>query len=275
MANAICTSLAPIHQSVGRHLLRGLIVFAMLLVSTVFSDESHAAEPRGVRNIVLVHGAFTDGSSWQDVIPLLQAKGYHVTAVQNPLTSLANDVEATRHVLERQQGGVLLVGHSWAGAIITEAGNFGNVRGLVYLSALVPDAGESVADLLTRQKAPMEGLAPDRNGYVWLDDPEAYSKVMAADVSPPRVAVLAATQQPMAAKSFGQKIGPKAAWEAKPSWYLVTEKDGALPLHVQQAIAKHIGATTRVIQSSHMSMVSHPEDVADFIASAAETLSDN
>lgn len=251
----------------------GLIGLALSLAATAWPVSGKAAEtPSGVRNIVLVHGAFADGSTWQDVIPLLQAKGYHVTAVQNPLTSLADDVAATSRVLARQKGGVLLVGHSWAGAVITEAGTAENVKGLVYLSALVPDAGESVADMLDKQMAPMEGLAPDHNGLVWLDDPKAFAHVMAADVSPERVAVLTSTQQPIAARSFTDKL-KSAAWMSKPSWYLVTDGDNALPDRVQRWLAQHIGATTITIPSSHMSMVSHPQAVADLLIRAAQGLS--
>jgi pimeloyl-ACP methyl ester carboxylesterase len=244
----------------------------MALAAAVMPGNSQAAERQeGVKNIVLVHGAFADASSWQDVIPLLQAKGYHVTAVQNPLTSLADDVAATKRVLQRQKGNVLLVGHSWAGAVITEAGGADNVKGLVYLSALVPDAGESVADMLKKREAPMEGLAADADGLIWLDNPKAFAHVMAADVAPNRVAVLAATQQSMAAKSFEDKV-QTAAWTAKPSWYLITADDNALPMHVQQWLAQHIGATTTTIASSHMSMVAHPQAVADFIMQAARHL---
>lgn len=225
----------------------------------------------GVHNIVLVHGAFADGGSWSDVIPLLQARGYHVTAVQNPLTSLSDDVEATRRVLARQDGDVLLVGHSWAGAVVTEAGNASNVKGIVYLSALVPDSNESVAELLQKRNAPMKGLVPDANGLVWLDDPNAFAHVMAGDVSRKRLAVLSATQQPMTAKAFGETV-THAAWVDKSTWYLVTQGDNALPTHVQEWIAQHIGARTATIKSSHMSMVSHPSFVADFIAKAARDL---
>ncbi|MFF0924635.1 alpha/beta fold hydrolase [Rhizobium leguminosarum] len=242
-----------------------LTIAAMLLPAAVRAADT----PSGIRNIVLVHGAFADGSSWSDILPLLQAKGYHVTAVQNPLTSLADDVAATRRVLERQKGDVLLVGHSWAGAVVSEAGNADNVKGIVYLSALVPDSNESVMDLLQKQNSPMDGLVPDANGLVWLDDPEAFAHVMAGDVARERVALLAATQQPMTAKAFGDKI-QKAAWQNKPTWYLVTEGDNALPTRVQQWLASHIGAKTSLIKSSHMSMVSHPSAVADFIARAAK-----
>lgn len=252
-----------------RSIVRCLVAMAMAIAAAIMPATAQATDIQsGVRNIVLVHGAFADGSSWLDVIPLLQAKGYHVTAVQNPLTSLADDVAATRRVLERQKGDVLLVGHSWAGAVVTEAGNADNVKGIVYLSALVPDSNESVVELLQKRNAPMDGLVPDENGLVWLDDPDTFAHVMADDVPRERVALLAATQQPISAKVFGEKI-QQAAWQSKPTWYLVTEGDGALPTPVQQWLASHIGARIGTIKSSHMSMVSHPSFVADFIAAAA------
>ncbi|WP_337797024.1 alpha/beta hydrolase [Rhizobium skierniewicense] len=191
--------------------------------------------------------------------------------MQNPLTSLAYDVAATRRVLERQKGDVLLVGHSWAGAVVTEAGTAENVKGIVYLSALVPDAGQSVADMMQKQNSPMEGLVPDHHGLVWLDDPEAYAHVMAADVPIARVVVLAAAQQPIAAASFSEKV-TAAAWTTKPTWYLVTENDNALPTPVQKWLAQHIGASTTTIESSHLSMISHPQAVVDVIAQAAQRL---
>ncbi|WP_040243031.1 alpha/beta fold hydrolase, partial [Xanthomonas citri] len=156
---------------------------ALLSALSIFAASPATAAPvQGLPTIVLVHGAFADGSSWSGVIGALQHQGYRVTAVQNPLTSLADDVAATRRVLERQRGDVLLVGHSWGGAVVTESGNADNVKGIVYLSALVPDAGESVGTLLARLKAPMEGLQPDAHGLVWLDDAAAYQHVMAAHV---------------------------------------------------------------------------------------------
>ena len=221
-----------------------------------------------IRNIVLVHGAFADASSWSSVIAQLQDKGYHVTAVQNPLTSLADDVAATRRVLERQQGDVILVGHSWAGAVVTQAGNAPNVKGIVYLSALVPDSGESVADLLQKRDAPMDGMKPDANGLVWLDDPAAYAQVMAADLPLAQVKLLAATQQPIAAAAFADKIS-HAAWQDKPTWYVVTLDDNALPPAVQQWTVQHIGARSITLKSSHMSLLSHASDVVGVIETAA------
>lgn len=245
------------------------IAAACVFAACAFPRSGHAQPvPGAVPNIVLVHGAFADGSSWSEVVRLLQRKGYNVTAVQNPLTSLADDVAATRRVLARQKGPVLLVGHSWAGAVITEAGNADNVKGLVYLSALAPDDNESVADLLARLHSPMEGLAPDAEGLVWLDEPDAYRNVMAGDVPPARVRILAATQQPIAASAFTGKVS-HAAWRSKPSWYLVTEKDHALPPKVQRQLAHQIGARIKSVDSSHMSMVAHPQVVADLIDRAA------
>lgn len=226
----------------------------------------------GVRNIVLVHGAFADGSSWSAVIRRLQRKGYHVTAGQNPLTSLADDVAATRRALERQQGGVILVGHSWGGAVVTEAGVAHNVAGLVYLSALVPDSGESTGDMLGRLSAPMEGMAPDKDGLLWLDDPVAYRNIMAGDISIAQVAVLAATQQPISVHAFTDKVST-AAWRSKPSWYLVAENDQALPPRVQRLLAHAIGAKTRGVPSSHMSLLSHPDVVVSLIEEAARNAS--
>jgi pimeloyl-ACP methyl ester carboxylesterase len=249
-------------------LLRTLGLFALPLLAT-----AAPVHPQ-VRNVVLVHGAFVDGSSWSEVIVLLRRKGYHVTAVQNPLTSLADDVAATRRVLDRQDGDVILVGHSWAGAVVTEAGNADKVKGIVYLSALVPDTGESVSDLLARLHAPMEGMAPDAEGRVWLNDPVAYAHVLAGDVPEAKVAVMAAVAPPMAVEAFSGKVS-RAAWRDKPTWYLMTERDNALPLDVQQRIAKAIDAHRVVLSSSHLSPLSHPADVARLIDEAAQAVNRN
>ena len=229
------------------------------------------AQELNIKNIVLVHGAFADGSSWSAVTALLQAKGYTVTAVQNPLTSLTDDVAATERVLQRQHGDVLLVGHSWGGAVITQAGNAENVKGLVYLSALVPDSGESVSDTLTRLNAPMNGLQADKNGLIWLDNPEMFHNVMANDLPEPQARLLAAAQQPIAAKAFSEKVN-LAAWHNKPSWYLLTENDNALKPAVQNLLAREAGANIIRVPSSHMSMVSHPQDVAALIDKAAHNI---
>jgi len=247
--------------------------FRSLYAVTLFALLSAPAmvNAQGITNIVLVHGAFADGSSWSAVIERLQAKGYHVTAVQNPLTSLQDDVDATQRVIARQHGDVLLVGHSWAGAVVTQAGNNEKVRGIVYLSALVPDSGESVCDLLNRLGSPMQGMTPDSHGLIWLDSPAAFQHVMAADVASDEVEKLAAVQQPIAASAFNDKI-KQAAWKGKPSWYLLTQNDNALPYKVQKKIAAQTGSVTKTLHSSHLSLISHPDDVATFITKAAKSL---
>lgn len=249
------------------HMRRGAFILCLLLSSLV----PLMAEGSGIKNIVLVHGAFTDGSSWSAVIALLQARGYHVTAVQNPLTSLSDDVVATERVLARQTGDVLLVGHSWAGAVITQAGNAPNVKGLVYLSALVPDSGESVADALARRHAPMDGMTADNNGLIWLDDAKAFHQVMANDIPERQVRRLAAAQQPIAASAFTDKV-QIAAWRSKPSWYLITENDKALNPAVQASFAREAGADVSRLHSGHLSMISHPDAVVALIAKAAGSI---
>ncbi|WP_246755407.1 alpha/beta fold hydrolase [Rhizobium lusitanum] len=222
-----------------------------------------------VHNIVLVHGAFADGSSWAEVITLLQAKGYHITAVQNPLTSLADDVAATRRVLARQDGPTILVGHSWGGAVITEAGTEPNVAGLVYVSALAPDAGESVIDLQQHGPASeaMKGAVPDDKGLLWFDA-NAYRAGLAADVPAERAGVLAAVQKPIASASFGEKL-KEAAWHRSPSLYVVSTNDKALSPDLQRWMAGRIGATTISVPSSHMSLISHSTEVSALIEKAA------
>jgi len=229
-----------------------------------------AASKPAIHSIVLVHGAFADGSIWSPVITRLQAMGYHVTAVQNPLPSLADDVSATEKILRRQTGDVLLVGHSWGGVVITQAGNAANVKGLVYLSAIAPDSGESMLDLLSRLKSPMHGPAPDADGLIWMDDAKQFHQFMAADMSIHKVRQLISVQLPIAQASVTDKV-EHAAWHEKPSWYLQAIDDQAIPPAVQQSIVLQIGATTCTIHSSHMLMLSHPDTVAKFIDEAART----
>lgn len=230
--------------------------------------KAHAGRP----SIVLVHGAFTDGSCWNDAILRLQALGYRASAVQNPLTSLADDVAATQRLLDRQEGPVVLVGHSWAGAVITQAGTAPNVAALVYVSALAPDAGEAVADL--QQHGPpgpaMAAAEPDAHGLLWFD-PERYHAGLAADVPAQRAYWMAAAQQPIAAACFGEKL-TAAAWRHKPSHYLLSERDQALSPVLQRWMAERIGATIRAVPSSHMSLIAHAEAAAAVIVQAADSV---
>ncbi|WP_027801516.1 alpha/beta fold hydrolase [Paraburkholderia dilworthii] len=227
-----------------------------------------------VRNVVLVHGAFVDGSSWNGVVAKLQQKGYRVSSVQNPLTSLADDVAATRRVLARQQGPTMLVGHSWGGVVITEAGaNAPNVAGLVYVAAIAPDLHESTMDLMKRA-APMpagQGIVKDASGFLWLDRGK-YHADFAADVPENLTRVLSAAQVPIAAKAFGETVS-QVAWKEKPSWYVLTTKDRAVSPDIERFMAERMGAKIVPIASSHLAPVSHAGAIADVIDRAARELS--
>ncbi|CAO3453664.1 hypothetical protein [Azospirillum argentinense] len=225
--------------------------------------------PMTIRNIVLVHGAFTDGNVWSGVIVRLQAKGFTVTAVQLPLMSLADDVAATRRVLDRQDGPVVLVGHSWGGAVIGGAGSAEKVHALVYIAALAPDAGESVADLQKHgpESPGMRGARPDADGLLWFD-PAGYGPGLAGDVAPDRVGVLAATQRPIAMVSFTETC-KAAAWRDTPSWYLLTTDDRALAPDLQRFMATRMGARLAEVSSSHMAPIAHPDAVVSLIEAAA------
>jgi pimeloyl-ACP methyl ester carboxylesterase len=227
-----------------------------------------------VRNVVLVHGAFLDGSSWNGVVAKLQQKGYHVSSVQNPLTSLADDVAATRRVLARQQGPTMLVGHSWGGVVITEVGaNAPNVAGLVYIAAIAPDLHESTADLMKRA-APMpagQAIIADSSGFLWLDRTK-YHADFAADVPENLTRVLSAAQVPISAKASSETVS-QVAWKEKPSWYVLTTKDRAVSPAVEQFMADRMGATVVPMASSHLAPVSHAGAIADVIDRAARELS--
>ena len=225
-----------------------------------------------IDTVVLVHGAFADGSCWNKVIPLLTKRGLTAVAVQNPLSSLADDVVATNRVVEMQKGPVLMVGHSWGGAVITEAGNHPQVKGLVYISAGAPDSGESF-DQWWKAYEPAPGAAeikPYGAGYVALTR-EGVRKHFVQDIPTDEADVVYATQGPLAVRCFSD-VNSNAAWRSKPSWYIVAEHDQTIPPDVERDSAKRMGAKTLVLKSSHVPMLSQPEAVAEFIASAAATL---
>lgn len=242
--------------------------------TTESSSPPSAPASGPVRNVVLVHGAFVDGSSWNRVIDLLQKKGYHVSAVQNPLTSLADDAAATRRVLARQTGPTILVGHSWGGTVITEVGaDAPNVVGLVYVAAIAPDIGESTADQFKHGPEAPAGAAikPDDSGFLWFD-PAKYHADFAADVPEAQTRVYAAAEQPIAGKAFSEPV-TKAAWKTKPSWYVLTMKDRAVSPETQQWMAERIKATIVKVPSSHLAPASHPAEVAAVIEQAAKAQS--
>jgi pimeloyl-ACP methyl ester carboxylesterase len=226
--------------------------------------------PDAVTNIVLVHGAFADGTSWSRVIPLLEAKGFTVTAVQNPLTSLAEDVATTRRLLAKQTGPTILVGHSYAGFVITEAGNAPNVAGLVYISSYAPDQGESHDDTVKLRPA-ASGIAAielDSDGFLWIKR-DQFRETFAHDVDEPQARIMAAVQKPVSKKNcFGAPVGVPA-WKAKPSSFLISTDDRLINPELQRFMAKRMGATIATVPSSHASLVSHPLETANLIAEAA------
>jgi pimeloyl-ACP methyl ester carboxylesterase len=223
-------------------------------------------------NIVLVHGAWADGSCWSGVIERLQADGYHVTAPQFPLTALADDVARLRQVLDLQDGPAVVAGHSYGGQIITSLGTEApNVAGLVYIAAFGLDEGESLGALLSQGPPPpaTEHLFTDPQGFGWLSEDD-FVNHFAADVDPVRARVLYAVQQPLAGSAFTDVMGVPA-WKSLPSWYLVATDDEAIPPDAERLFASRMGATTIEIPSSHVAMVSHPDEAARLIKTAAET----
>jgi pimeloyl-ACP methyl ester carboxylesterase len=223
-------------------------------------------------NIVLIHGAWADGSCWSGVIERLQAGGYHVTAPQFPLTALADDVARLRQVLDLQDGPAIVAGHSYGGQIMTALGaDAPNVAGLVYIAAFGLDQGESLGALLSQGPVTpaLAHLITDTRGFGWLSEDD-FVNHFAGDVDPIRAKVMYAVQQPLAATAFTDVMGVPA-WKTLPSWYLVATDDQAIPPDAERQFAARMGATTTEIPSSHVPMVSHPDDVAQLIETAAET----
>ena len=220
------------------------------------------------RSIVLVHGAFADGSSWDRVVPLLQAKGYTVVSVHDPMTSLADDVAATKRAISEQPGEVILVGHSYGGAVITEAGNDPKVVGLVYVAAFAPDSNESINDLGKGQPPPpwVTQLQVDQ-GFARLPAATVL-KEFAQDLPPAEAELLAVKQGPVFAKCFDDKI-QTAAWRTKRSWYIRTSYDHMIDPRAQAFMAQRMGATVTSVDASHVAMLSKPQQVAAVILDAA------
>jgi pimeloyl-ACP methyl ester carboxylesterase len=249
----------------GRKRIASLIAFGLAVLLSIPALADGAKKPA----IVLVHGAFADGSSWAKVIPILQAKGYNVTAVQNPLTSFADDVAATKRALAQQDGPVILVGHSWAGVVITEAGMDPKVVGLVYVAAFAPDQGEAVGDLGKAYPPPPALAAPivDKEGFLSLST-DAVVKYFASDLPASEARVVAATQGPISGSAFGAQVSG-VAWKTKPSWYIVSKLDSAIAPDEERFFAKRMKATTTELNASHVSMLSQPKAVAAVIMDAA------
>ena len=227
------------------------------------------SKPGGVRNVVLVHGGFVDGSGWEGVYRALKKDGYKVAVVQNPTISLADDVAVTRRVIAAQDGPVLLVGHSYGGAVITEAGSDPKVAALVYVAAFAPDAGESVSRLIKDPPpgAPVPPIVGPQDGFLALDTAK-FAASFAADVSPDEAAFMADSQVPWGVAALTGAIS-QPAWKTKPSFYLVATDDRMIPPDAQRAMSKRAGATVVEVKGSHSVYVSQPQAVASLIERAA------
>ena len=222
--------------------------------------------------IVLVHGGFVDGSGWAGVFEILRRDGYNVAIVQNPTISLAGDVAATRSVINAQTGPVILVGHSYGGVVITEAGNDPKVAGLVYIAAFAPDNGESVGTLIKNPApgAPVPPILPPREGFLYLDK-EKFAAAFAADVDAKTAAFMAESQVPWGLEALNGSV-TEAAWKTKPSWYLVATDDKMIPPDAQRFMSKRAGATVAETKGSHALYVSRPAPVAALIKQAAAAI---
>jgi pimeloyl-ACP methyl ester carboxylesterase len=226
----------------------------------------------GVKNVVLVHGAWADGSSWSKLIPRLQAQGLHAVAVQNPLSSIADDVASTNRLINAQDGPVLLVGHSYGGAVITEAGNNPKVAGLVYVAAFAPEEGETLGGMASKfPPTPLFGeIQPIEDGYLLLTHKGVFD-FFAQDLTPEEKALVLAVQGATQSAILSTPI-KQAAWHTKPSWFVVANNDQAISPEQEASTAKRMGAKTLTLQSSHLPMLSHPEQVANFVIEAAASV---
>jgi pimeloyl-ACP methyl ester carboxylesterase len=242
-----------------------------LVAAFVFAAPAAFAQsvnPTGARNVVLVHGAWADGSSWGDVIARLQKAGMRVTAVQNPLTSLADSVAATRRALALQDGPTVLAGHSWAGTVISETGTDPKVTALVYVAARAPEADEDFVALSGKfPTMPARAGIQINDGFTKLSE-EAFLKHFASGVAPERAKVLYAVQEPTAATLFASRT-TAAAWHSKPAWYAVSSQDETISPDLQRFLAQRMKATTVEVPAGHLPMVSHAMAIADLILAAA------
>lgn len=220
-------------------------------------------------NIVLIHGGFVDGSGWEGVYRILRKKGYNVSVVQNPTISLEDDVAVTKRVIAAQPGRVVLVGHSYGGVVVTEAGNDPKAAGLVYIAAFAPDKGESVETLIQNPPAgaPVPPILPPQDGFLFLDR-SRFVASFAADVNPDLGAFMADSQVPWGLKALGGAVS-QPAWKFKPSWYLVSTEDKMIPPDAQRAMSKRAGSKVVETKGSHAVYVSQPDAVASLIEEAA------
>ncbi|GAB3921583.1 alpha/beta fold hydrolase [Mucilaginibacter myungsuensis] len=247
------------------------LVFTILFIAALVGLGTHVAnaQPKRIKNIVLVHGAFADGSGWKPVYDILVNKGYHVSIVQNPLTSLKADVDATNSVIDRQDGKVILVGHSWGGTVITEAGVNEKVAALVYVAAFMPDKGETTGKWVAAAPAAPEAgfTVPDQFGFVYFDPAKFYGG-FAADLSQAQSDLMSASQVPIMGKCFEEPV-EQVAWKNKPSYGIIATHDKALSPSTERAMYERAKAKITEIKGSHVIFISQPEEVADVIIKAA------
>ena len=254
---------------------RVVLTFLPMVAITVGVGEAQMAQANaanGVRNVVLVHGGFVDGSGWEGVYRILKTDGFTVTIVQNPTLSLAGDVAVTKRALAAQDGPTILVGHSYGGVVITEAGNDPKVAGLVYIAAFAPDRGESVSSLIQNPPpgAPVPPILPPQDGFLFLDKAK-FPASFAADVSADEAAFMADAQVPWGVEALAGAV-TEPAWTTKPSWYLVATADRMIPPEAQRAMSRRAGSTVVEVEGSHAVYVSQPRAVAHLIQQAAKSL---
>ena len=250
--------------------LAGIVSVGALVFGLGEVAMSQTSQPGDVRNVLLVHGGWVDGSGWEGVYKALKKNGYAVTIVQEATTSFADDVASTKRAIASQNGPVILVGHSYGGAVITEAGTDPKVVGLVYVAAFAPDKGESVATLIKDPVpgAPVPPILPPVDGYLLLDKAK-FPASFAGDVSPEKAAFMADAQVPWGVNALNGTIS-EPAWKTKPSWYLLTTDDKMIPPVAQRLMAKRAGATVVEVKASHAIFVSQPQAVASVIEKAAQ-----
>jgi pimeloyl-ACP methyl ester carboxylesterase len=263
----------------------GLLILTISLITTLaLTTHSSLAsaqnktlmQPTGIKSmatnatsIILVHGGWGDGSSWTQEIPILEKAGHRVVAVQLPLHSLADDVATVKRAIDFIGGPVVLVGHSYGGMVITNAGyNNPNVKGLVYVAAFAPNEGQSLGSFVSPSKFPKDFLMPDKAGLAYIN-PKLFHDWFAQDVNPARADVMAVVQKPFNLSIFAENSGPPA-WKQLPTWYQVSENDHMIPPAVEQMFAKQMNATTISLPSSHASLVSHPNEIAQLILNATK-----
>lgn len=252
--------------------LKSTVPYLVLLLSMFFTLSNVSAQSKApIKNIVIVHGAFADGSTWEGVYRILAARGYQVTLVQNPLSSLEDDVAAAERAIDKQNGPVVLVGHSWGGTVITQAGKSDKVAALVYVAAFVPEVGESTLDLVkTAPPAAENGiLPPDEKGWIYYDKAKFHAG-FAADVPKEKAAFMFASQGPIAVKSFITPV-TYAAWKTRPSYAILPTEDKSINPEIQRTVYKRAGSIVTELPGSHVIFISKAKAVADVIEAAANS----